>query len=311
MRARAALPVALGVLLIGPSLLAAPAGRFVEVWVRGEGPVADGVAPRARVTRVDLDAIPLRAVQRYDVQYARVGWYQGVPLEDLLRRFRPDGRLDLAILHFANGMAVPLPFRDPQVMVRLEPFIARGHRDAARDRFTTDAFAPIRDAPIATAARPITFAGNKVVVGDAWHPAAKAALEPGFSPWARVDTLTGVELVASQPYYLQFDVSPEPPVQRGFALYREHCQFCHGARHVGAAFGWDFVEAQPIARYRDSVADLYHNVAYRPRNATELGLLMPALSFLTEEDIGALRAWLEALAARDMPAYALPPKPHR
>jgi mono/diheme cytochrome c family protein len=154
--------------------------------------------------------------------------------------------------------------------------------------------------------RPTRFSGNKLVVADRWHPDVASATEATFSPWSRADTLVAVELVAAAPYYAQFDVGGDPPERRGLVLYRESCQFCHGARHVGASFGWDFIDAAPIHDAQSSVANLYHRVAYRPRNATELGLLMPALASLTEEDAGCLSRWLRALGARTMPPYAPP-----
>jgi mono/diheme cytochrome c family protein len=122
-----------------------------------------------------------------------------------------------------------------------------------------------------------------------------------------------VELVSAARYYAQFDVSAEPLAERGLALFRANCQFCHGARHVGATFGWDFVDAPTVYDVQGSAANLYHHIAYRPRNATELGLLMPALASLTEEDAGCLQRWLQAVATRPMPAYVPPPKylPHR
>lgn len=72
---------------------------------------------------------------------------------------------------------------------------------------------------------------------------------------------------------------------------------------MGASFGWDFVDSPPIYDYRSSASNLYHNVAYRQRNATALGLLMPALSFMTEEEAGYLQQWLQAIATRPMPPY--------
>jgi mono/diheme cytochrome c family protein len=261
---------------------------------------------------VDLDRVARKEVQRYDAQYDRVARYRGIPLGALIDRVaRAEARdpaTDLAILHFANGMAIPFAFRDRTAEARLEPFVARGHR-AGPQRPFTDAF-PSLGKGGAPDPRPVQFSGNKLVVADRWHPEVAPTTEESFSPWTRADTLVGVELVAGGAYYAQFDVGGDPPVQRGLALYRANCQFCHGARGVGAAFGWDFVDAPSIYGTRDSAANLYHHIAYRPRNATELGLLMPALAALTEEDAGALQRWLEAISTRPMPVYS-PPQTRR
>jgi mono/diheme cytochrome c family protein len=254
---------------------------------------------------VDLDRVASKDVERFDAQYDRVARFRGPPLRAILESFAPDESLDLAILHFANGMAVPLPFRDRTTMVRLDPLIARAYKPSRTAPFTKS-FPSLRKEGSVPDPRPTEFFGNKIVVAERWHPEVAPATAATFSPWARVDTLLSVELVASRSYYAQFDVGGEPPVQQGLALYRANCQFCHGAHHVGASFGWDFVDAPTVYDAQASAENLYHNIAYRPRNATELGLLMPALGSLTEEDASCLQRWLQAIATRAMPAYAPP-----
>jgi mono/diheme cytochrome c family protein len=281
-------------------------GRVVDIWVRGHDARGSAAPPRGRSRRLDLDRLPLVTVERYDAQYERVGRYRGASLSEILRDFSPDEGLDLAVLHFSNGMAVPIAFRDRAVMARLDPFIARAFLPPTKGRLATKPFPPIESSLVNR--RSIAFSGNKIVVSDSWHP--EVATATGFSPWARVDTLVSVELVASRPYYGQFDVGGDPALRRGLALYRESCQFCHGARHVGASFGWDFVDSPPLYDSQSSAANLYHHVAYKPRNATDLGLLMPALGFMTEEEAGDLQRWLRAIATRPMPPYEPPGRPH-
>jgi len=285
-------------------------GRFVEVWVRGAAAPSDAPPAHERARRIDLDRAGPREVERYDVQYDRVARYRGVPLGALLDGFASDERLDLAILHFANGMAIPVPFRARTAMARLDPFVARAWA-ADRKQPLGHAFPPLRRAGAVADPRPTEFQGNKLVVAESWHPEVARLTEATFSPWTRADTLVGVELVAAAPYYAQFDVGGEAQVQRGLALYRGNCQFCHGARHVGASFGWDFVDAPTIYDAQSSAENLYHSIAYRPRNATELGLLMPALGALTEEDASNLQRWLQAIATRPMPTYAPRAQPTR
>jgi mono/diheme cytochrome c family protein len=113
--------------------------------------------------------------------------------------------------------------------------------------------------------------------------------------------LTGIELVVARRYYAQFDAAGDATVQRGLALFRQLCHFCHGARHVGASFGWDLVDSPVIHGYRESPSHLFHNVALKPRNAGQLGLMMPALPFVAEADAAALRAWLVALSGSPAP----------
>ncbi len=273
-------------------------GAAIEIWIRGSDRPDQPRSPHERSSHVNLDRIALARVERYDAQYARVGKYRGIPVKSLLDRFAPDASLDLAILHFANGMAVPLRFRDEVTMRRLSPFIARGPRFPS---------IPKQDTPLDR--RPIEFAGNKLVVADRWHPDVLPETQPAFSPWTHVDTVVGIELVSAAPYDAQFQAGGEAGVERGLTLFRQSCQFCHGVHQIGATFGWDFVDSAPIYDYKDSAANLYHNVAYKPRNAGELGLMMPPLSFLSETAAGDLRQWLQAVGSTPRPSYQRPPAP--
>ena len=286
--------VALLVALAESPAAASPnAVNGIEVWIRGNSQPDEQGSPQEGSRRLRLDRVRLKTVERYDAQYGRIGRYRGILLRDVLSDFASDASVDLAILHFANGMAIPLAFRDADTMKRLDPFIARA-----------STFPPIpkKDTPFDR--RPIEFTGNKLVVGDRWHP----DVAPGtpFSPWAHADTLVGIELVATAPYYAQFEAAGEARVGRGVALFRQSCQFCHGVHHVGATFGWDFVDSAIINRYEDSPANLYHNVAYKPRNATELGLMMPPLAFLTESAAEDLRKWLQAISQSSPRPYRRP-----
>ena len=294
-----------------PVALAKPVkGDVIDVWVRGAMEKDGGQSTRLGSRRIALDKLPLRNVQLHDIQYGEVGDYRGISLGDFLARARPDTALDLAILHFSNGMAIPVPFRDATVMKRLDPFIVRGMRMRAGDPFSKGTFPALPKNDARTDGRPIVFPGNKIVVVERWHPAVAPTAQPDFSPWTHTAALTGIELAVAQPYNAQFDVGGDASAQRGLALFRESCQFCHGVRHVGASFGWDFVESTRIHSYQDSAANLYHNVAYKPRNATELGLMMPPLTFMTEKDAGDMRQWLQAIGTSTMPAYT-PPNPRK
>ncbi len=276
-----------------PQAAATPdVGTRIEVWIRGDGQPGDQGPPHESSRLVRLDQMRLTRVERYDAQYGRLGRYRGIWLRDVLSKFAPDASLDLAILHFTNGMAIPLPFRDSATMERLAPFIARA---------STFPAIPKKDTPLDR--RPIEFAGNKLVVADQWHPDVAPGTQPGFSPWAHADTLVGIELVATAPYYAQFKAAGDAPVVQGLTLFRQSCQFCHGVRHVGATFGWDLVSSPIMDRYQDSPANLFHNVAYKPRNAAELGLMMPPLAFLTEAAAGDIRQWLGAIGQSPPPPY--------
>lgn len=224
-------------------------------------------------------------------------------MRTVLEGFAPEASLDLAILHFANGMAVPLPFRDAGVMKRLDPFLARGMAVRSKEPIQVGVFPGLPKRNARADARPVTFAGNKIVVAGWWHPALGEKVKPVFSPWSHTDSLVSIEFAESEPYYRQFDVAADAQVQRGLEIFRQSCQFCHGARKTGARFGWDFVEPMPMYTYRKEM-NLHYHVAYKPLDAAERGLMMPALRFMTREDAAALWQWLRAVATKDMPPYA-------
>jgi hypothetical protein len=124
-------------------------------------------------------------VERYDPQYDQVRRYRGVALRHLLERLSPRPRLDLAVLHFANGMAIPVAFRDAIVMKRLDPFVARAPQPQGRNMPSPafEAFPAIIKKDGVEVGRPIKFLGNKIVVAERWHPEVSPAVQSAFSPW--------------------------------------------------------------------------------------------------------------------------------
>src|SRR6187551_1862933 len=159
----------------------------IDVWVRGKDAPGAARGVRLAARTVDLDTLPLETIEIYDAQYQQAHAYRGIFLGALLERVAPDAGTDLAILHFANGMAIPLPFRDREVMKRLDPFVARGMRAEANGPVVNGLFPRITKKEARSDgradARPIAFTGNKVVVIERWHPAVPAKALGVFSPW--------------------------------------------------------------------------------------------------------------------------------
>ena len=283
-------------------MTAAPA--IVDIWVRASGPVQGDKAPRGRTQQLDLDKLTLVEGKRFDAQYGGTRAVRGIALASVINSFAPDPAIDLAILHFANGMAVPVPFRDVEVMKRLDPFIARGMETHAGGPVQAGFFPDIRRKGATEDPRPIVFSGNKVVVPVLWHPAIAPTAQPSFSPWRHADTLTDIELVVTKPYYRQFEAGGALG-QSGFLVFQQSCQFCHGVRKVGAKFGWDFVEPAPIWSLHRPSKNLFLHVAYKPLDAAERGLMMPAMKFMSQDDAEKLWHWLKAVATDPLPAYAV------
>jgi mono/diheme cytochrome c family protein len=290
-------------ILAGSSSHAEPVGRRVEIWTREPGNHdRNPHRPRGRLQRFDLAAGRSMDVVRMDPQYGSDQHYRGVELVSLIQRYEPPPEVDTAILHFANGMAVPVPFRDRAVMAKIDAFVVIARR-AAPGKGAWQARLPSIPKPGAVEdVRPITFGGNKIAVQGRWHPMVPAAAEAVFSPWLHVDTLTGIELVRADAYYRQFDVEHNPAAEAGLQRFKESCQFCHGAHQNGAKFGWDLVD--PIPLYKLRKQGLGMHVRNREPDAARRGLMMPPLTYLSAKDIGDLWTWLQAVGTKPLEKYS-------
>ena len=301
---------------VGTSLAAPPRagatpehGATIEIWLRKPAPLPPGqpsgpAAARDRVQAVSLDSLPLVEAKRVDVQYHGAFVYRGIPLDDVIARYAPPANVDLALLHFANGMQVPLAFRDADVMKRTAPFLARGMQLGPGSPMRVARFPNVsRPRSGFVDVRPVTFTGNKLVIADPAHPDVPPAAREALSPWAQTDTLTGIELASRAAYYAQFDVDPQPAAKAGHKIYTESCTFCHGVRGTGASFGWDFVEPTPIYDYHRA-RNLFHHIKYKPLDASARGIQMPALSYMTEVEARQIWVWLKAVATHPLAPYA-------
>jgi mono/diheme cytochrome c family protein len=292
-----------------PSAIVSPAAAdaqsesaLVTVGVRKTGAGGgDGLPEMAPATRIDLDSLPLVEVERFDAQYGSPGTFTGVPLEALIARIQVPTHADLALLHFANGVVVPLAYRDRAVMKRLQPFVARGMHlpdsgmTLGKFRPVTSAVRGFLDVPL------IEFAGNKLVVAERWHPDVPARAERDLSPWVHVDSLVAIELVNAAAYTFMFPVVKK--TAPGLALFRESCQFCHGVRQVGAKFGMDFVDPVPVHQWPNIERRFYWHVRYRHPDPLVRGEMMPALKYMSEREAAAVWSWLRSAAEQPLRPY--------
>lgn len=255
---------------------------------------------------MDLELGPRVEVDRFDAQYGTWHRYRGIPLQWLLDTVAPPASIDLALLHFENGMVVPLPFRDAAAMDRLAPFVAleiwvpdaQGEPDWRRELPEIP-----KKGEESEDWRPIRFRGNKLVVKTLWHPEVPRATLAVFSPWRHVDRLVGIELVQSEAYRRQLRGPSVAQVREGYRVYAERCQYCHGVNQIGATFGWDLAVPVPLHTYRDAQS-LFLHAKYREINAASRGLMMPAFSDLGQEQAAALWAWMEAIVRSGPAPYA-------
>jgi mono/diheme cytochrome c family protein len=230
--------------------------------------------------------------------------YRGVSLRSLLDVVERNGRSDLVLLHFANGMAVPLPIDDLEVLKTLDPFVATELQVAG---LWITAFPMVTKGPEGHDVRPLKFQANKLVVSTVAHPfTTKASQGDGFTPFKFADTLTGIEFVRAEEWYKQFDLGRTDGEKAGFVVFKSHCQFCHSVREVGGRYGIDFAKPAPVVD-RIGVQGLYLHVRYRDRDAPEKGQMMPFFKDVTKDEVTALHAWLTLITkARPVP-YVAPP----
>ncbi len=280
----------------------AVAGHPINVWLRGAGSYGQPgqEPPKLNPQTLDLDTLPQTEGQRSDVQYGSSAYYRGVALSDLIQKYGPPMGADLVLLHFHNGMIVPLPFREGRAMARLSPLIALLRKSKADAPYVAD-FPPVNKSVEGFAdIRQVAFAGNKLVVGDRWHPDLKEGASANFSPWTTTGSLVGVEFVEGSAYYRQF--VPTAELRPGFAVFQQTCQFCHGVRKVGASYGWDYATPLPLHTYRSDPSKLYLHIAFRVEYK-QTWQMMPALKHVTEAEAGLLWQWMRAVSTAPLTRY--------
>lgn len=280
------------------------AANPIAVWVRAPGNYAQGSEgpppAKANLKTLDLDKLPQQQGLRPDAQYGSSAFYRGVALRDVISAFAPPSGVDLALLHFKNGVIVPIPFRDNRLMSRLDPLIATGRSATAQGPFAAE-FPPINKQLEGYAdVRQVTFSGNKLVVADRYHPDVGESAKESFSPFTAPDSLTGIEFVENSAYYRQF--RPDPAVNPGFEVFRGSCQFCHGVRKVGASYGWDFAQPLELHTYRSNPMSLYLHIRYRVEYQMTWQQ-MPALKHVSEEDAGQLWRWMRSVSTAPINRY--------
>lgn len=275
-------------------LCAGPApGPSVEVWETGQAP-----------TQLALRQLKVIEVTGEDAQYGGARTYRGVKLEALIAAAKPGWHLDVALLHFRNGMVVPVPFRQEALMRKLDVLVALEHK---ADGKWSAAFPQIpKPGAESRDRRPIVFEGNKVAAKTLFHPALPVDANDDASPWRYVDSLAGVEFVDGAAWNAQFSAGDDATVKQGEALFLARCAFCHGVKKVGASWGWDLVEPIPLSEHR-APKSLWLHIKSRPADAPEAGLMMPAFRDVKEAEAAALWKWMAAIAKTGPRPYA--PRP--
>lgn len=272
----------------------------LAMWSRKPGNFSDIENPeKNNLKTLDLTQFKMQKRTMHDAQYDREVTYKGVPLTQILSSYKPNDHDNMVILHFDNGMAIPIML-NPDVLSRLDPFLALEICENKNECVTSfpsiskDEVYGLSDDP-----RPLTFTWNKLVVSKAWHPAVPASKIGIFSPWRHADSLAGVEFVNASAYYRQFEFGRGA----GERVFTARCQFCHGIRNIGARYGWDYATPLPIYEKR-SPEHLLNHVKYPKVLAKKKGLMMPTQDDVTLPEMQALWQWMKVGAKRKtLPAY--------
>lgn len=287
----------LAVLVVVPSsAVAAGAGTAVEVWTRKAGSHVSYSRGRESLRVLELGKLKQEERTLEDVQARAKRKYRGVSFATLLAAAPAPADHDLVLLHFMNGMVVPLPLRDEAALSRLDLFVALAveETDGAGKAYFTTELPPVRkQGAEARDHRPIFFDGNKLVSRTRWHPLTGLEAADAFSPWSHVDRLEGLEYAKADAYWKQFAFGATPEHQKGLAVFQSRCGFCHGLMKVGATFGWDYLEPFAISTLKKPAA-LAQHVHAREVDAPEKGLMMPSIKEFSDADAKALWKWLDA-----------------
>lgn len=270
----------------------------LPLWTRGKGLYAnDESLPKKDLRKIMVTSASRQTLK--DIQYGgKSQVYAGAMLEDILKQYPKPPQVDLALLHFENGMIVPFPLENgdaPKVFIAVAlvekdkllpqfPPVERPHREEVSDP------------------RPIQFLQNKIVVSSPFHPMAHKKGQGDFTPWRYVDSLKGIEFVNEGKYYGQFASDSSQDSMKGMTVFKERCQYCHGVRKIGAKLGWDFVE--PLAVYKmKQPQNIYFHVAVPKMNAVERGLLMPAQKDITQAEAKSMWSWMKLQAEKKQNPY--------
>ena len=164
----------------------------VPVWERAPGSFANIENPKTiqiGTLNQDKGATPVGPV--LDLQCAKDAWFKGVELYTALKQVNAHPNLNLVLLHFQNGMIIPIP-RTPSTKSMTKVWIATAWLDATGKEIP-GGFPRTARPGIAQGDRvALIFKGNRLIANGPGHPFVPAEQTKGFSPWAHADSLAGI-----------------------------------------------------------------------------------------------------------------------
>ncbi|MEZ4743877.1 MAG: hypothetical protein R3B45_15770 [Bdellovibrionota bacterium] len=276
--------------------------QSISIWVRKSGSYIDGGNP-GKLNQITISQPSLskkiRALRIYDAQYDKDMQYRGVYLSQVLDGYPKKAGVDTALLHFANGMIIPITTSKDLKNI----FIALSYKKNKKWSYDFPQLEKIDDIYYRKDPNPTKFFGNKVV------NLAEKKLNKGkinnFSPWNHCNSLIGIELVNENAYFNQFEISKDKEIIAGFEVFKARCQFCHGVKQVGASFGWDYADPLKISKKRGK-KNLHFFVKYPKATAFKQGLQMPNQIDVTEKETDQLWKWIDLISSKSPNIYKLP-----
>ncbi len=265
------------------------ATTVIEVWTRAPGDHSAGGVQKLHRARVDVRSLKPTEKKLFDLQYQKKLGMKVVPLRAVLDK-ADTRRGDTLLLHFENGMIIPLP-NDPAVLDKVDAHIAIDVR-APDASWRKELPYAIRHDDVTVDPAPIVFGQNKVVVEKGFLPGLIAESGEYFTPWRHCDSLTGIEVVDGNAYRSQYEVlgQASAAAKHGAKVFVSACMYCHSVRDVGATYGWDFMLPYPLHEHKKPRA-LYEHVTVEKALAADKGLMMPTQHNIQKRDVAGLQAW--------------------
>ena len=276
--------------------------KDIKLWTRRAGDYS-GSADNSPVREVSFpltgDGFKVKGL--WDLQYGGKRAFKEIALEDVISGYKSESRTDLILLHFQNKMIIPLSLDDAS---SYKGKIVLANSIKVDGKWTAEFPIVERKDPGLKDPRPIRFCGNKIVVSEpqSFLLAGQKTSPKIFTPWRYVDSLTGIEFADKTAYYAQFDVGKSPQSEEGFQVFKNRCQYCHGAQRVGADLGWDYAGPRPAFEKRPA-ASLYLHVKYEKAESFRLGTIMPPQPDIQEHEATVLWQWLKDVAKIKLHPY--------
>ena len=279
----------------------------LEMWSRKQGNYTNKQTyKKENLFKVAFSSIKPVLVKTYDIQYEKELIYKGVSLSTLLDTFKKSKNEDTAILHFSNGMIVPLDLAN---RIREKILIATSFKEKKSDKVWKTKFPNLEKKDnyrYFKDPNPTTFDTNKIVIKlpkkALFFKGEKGKLIERFTPWKHVSSLVGIEFVNKKAYDYQFSVKGNEKNDLGQSVFKSRCQYCHGVHETGASFGWDYAGPIKISEKRDKKS-LHLFVKYPKAESFEMGLKMPNQIDIKKKDTEALWEWIDLISKAKLNDY--------